>query len=162
MQEEDCQSVTSPIRKVGPVIDGENMMLRRNLLEVPQSKESTERKTFFRTTCKSHGKICKVILDSGSTENIVTIEMVDNLKLNRFPHTTPYKVSLLRKGYHVLVDEQAWVDFEIGDYKDRVICDIFPMDEYHFLLGFPWKFDVKSIHDGKKNLYHNTKGGKKF
>lgn len=34
VQEEDNQSVTSPISKSGPVLDGENLMLRRTLLKV--------------------------------------------------------------------------------------------------------------------------------
>lgn len=106
-------------------------------MKVPQSKEPTQRKTLFKTTYRSHGKICKVIVDSGSVENIVAIEMVDKLKLKRFPHTTPYKVSWLSKGQHVFVDDKIWVDFEIGDYKDSVVCDILPMDACHLLLGCP-------------------------
>ncbi|XP_059078066.1 uncharacterized protein LOC131876639 [Cryptomeria japonica] len=93
---------------------------------------------------------------------MVAIEMLDKLKLKRLPHTTPYKVSWLSKGHHVLVDEQAWVDFEIGDYKDRVLCDILPMDACHLLLGRPWQFDVKAMHDGEKNSCLITKGGKEF
>lgn len=30
------------------------------------------------------------------------------------------------------------VDFEIGDYKDKDLCDIMPMDSCHLLLGHPW------------------------
>ena len=89
----------------------------------------------FRTTCKSHGKICKVIVDSSSTKNIVSTEMVDNLILRRVPHTTPYKVSWLSKGQQIMVDEQALVEFEIWEYKDKVLCDIMPMDACHLLLA---------------------------
>lgn len=88
--------------------------------------------------------------------------MVDKLKLKRLPHTTPYKVSWLSKGWHVLVDEQAWVDFEIGDYKDSVLCDMLSMDPCHLLLGCPWQYEVKAIHDGEKNSYVITKEGRKF
>ena len=38
VQEDDTQSVTSPISKVGPVLDGENLMLR-NLLNMPSVAE---------------------------------------------------------------------------------------------------------------------------
>lgn len=54
------------------------------------------------------------------------------------------------------------VEFEIEKYKDKVLCDIFPMDACHLLLGCPWKYDVKVIHDGEKNSYVITKQGKKF
>lgn len=126
-----------PMGNVGPTLDGESLMLR-TLLKVPQHKEPPQRKTLFKTTCKSHGKVCKVIVDSGSTENIVSLEMVEKLKLTRLPHTSPYRVCWLNKGQHVVVDEQAWVEFEIGVSKDMILCDILPMDACHLLFGHPW------------------------
>jgi hypothetical protein len=35
-------------------------------------KEPAQRKTLFRTVCKSKGKCCKLIIDSGSTDNLVS------------------------------------------------------------------------------------------
>lgn len=162
VQEEDTPSVTSLISKVGPVTDGEILMMRRTMLKIPQAQEPPQMKSLFRTTCKSRGKICKVIVDSGSTENIVSVEMVAKLKLKRLPHLTPYKVSWLNRGQHVLVDEQAWVDFEIGEYKDKLLWDILPMDSCHLLLGRPWQYDVKAYHDGERNSFLITKNGKKY
>ena len=101
-------------------------------------------------------------MDSRSTKNIVSIEMVDKLKLRRIPHATPYKVSWLNKGQKIMVDEKSVVEFEIGEYKDKVLCDIMLMDACHLLLGCPWQFDVKAMHDGEKNTYMITKQGKKF
>ena len=42
-----------------------------------------QRKNWFRTTCKSKGKCCKVIIDSGSTDNIVSTKMGINKELIR-------------------------------------------------------------------------------
>ena len=109
----------------------------RTLIEIPQHKEPPKRKNIFKTTCKSQGKICKVIVDLVSTKNIVSLEMVEKLKLSRLPHVNPYKVSWLKKGQHVLLYEEAYVDFEIGEYKDKVLCDILLMDTCNFLLGHP-------------------------
>ena len=81
----------------------------------------------------------------------MSLEMVEKFKLNKLPHVNPYNVSWLNKGQHVIVDEQAYVDFEIGDYKDKVLCEILQMDACHLLLGCPWLFDTKSIDDGEKN-----------
>ena len=61
-----------------------------------------------------------------------------------------------------MVDEQALVEFEIGEYKDNILCDIMPMDACHLLLKCPWQYDVKAIHDGEKNSYVITKQGKKY
>ena len=103
------------------------------------------------------GQVCRVIIDSGSTDNIVSKEAVSKLKLKRISHTNPYKVTWLNKGQHVLVNEQAWVEFSIGRYKDKVLCDVLPMDACHLLLGRPWQFDRQAIHDGGKNSYYFKK-----
>ena len=49
------------------------------------------------------------------------------------------------------------VQFSIGKYKDEVLCDVILMEACHILLGRPWQFDRKSIHNGLSNeitLHH--------
>jgi hypothetical protein len=79
--------------------------------------------------------------------------MVEKLGLKRTMHPTPYKVSWLQNGHHILVNEQCNVEIHIGSYKDEVLCDIIPMDFYHILLGRPWQYDIKFIHNGRRNTY---------
>lgn len=38
-------------------------------------------------------------------------------------------------------------------------CNIMPMDVCHILLGRPWKYDRKVIHDGETNCYKFFKDG---
>jgi len=85
--------------------------------------------------------------------------MVEKLELKRLKHPTPYKVSWLQKGHQLLVDEKCEVEFQIGRYKDKVICDIMPMDVCHILLGRPWQYDRKVVHDGLTNCYKFVKDG---
>ena len=85
--------------------------------------------------------------------------MVEKLELKHLKHPNPYKVSWLQKGHQLLVDEQCEVEFHIDKYKDKVICDIMPMDVCHILLGRPWQFDRKVVHDGKTNCYKFVKDG---
>eukprot|EP00253_Pinus_taeda_P009239 PITA_09239 len=89
-----------------------------------ETAEQTQRKALLRTVCKSHGKCCKLIIDSGSTDNLVATEMVETLGLKWLKHRTPYKVSWLQTGHQLLVDEHCEVEFHIGRYKDKVVCDI--------------------------------------
>eukprot|EP00253_Pinus_taeda_P015838 PITA_15838 len=51
------------------------------------------------------------------------------------------------------------VEFQIGKYKDKILCDVMPMDVCHLLLGRPWQFDRGAIHDGKINCYKFVKDG---
>jgi hypothetical protein len=52
---------------------------------------------------------------------------------------------------------QVLVSFSIGRYKDEVLCDVVPMHAGHILLGRPWQFDRKAIHDGFKNRHSFVK-----
>lgn len=135
-------------------------MLHKVLLKpIKEVTEQTQRKALFRTFCKSRGKYCKLIIDSGSTDNLVFIEMVEKLELKCLKHPNPYRVSWLQKGHPLLVDEQCEVEFQIGRYKDKVICDIMPMDVCHILLGRPWQYNRKVVNDGLTNCYKFVKDG---
>jgi len=85
--------------------------------------------------------------------------MVENLELKRLKHPNPYRVSSLQKSHQLLVDEQCEVEFQIGKYKDKVVCDIMLMDVCHILLGRPWQYDRKVVHDGLTNCYKFVKDG---
>eukprot|EP00253_Pinus_taeda_P013933 PITA_13933 len=139
---------------------GEALVLNKVLLKpAKEVAEPDQRKALFRTICKSRGKCCKLIIDSGNTDNLVAVEMVEKLGLKKLKHPTPYKVSWLQKGHQLLVDEQCEVEFQIGKYKDKILCDVMPMDVCHLLLGRPRQFDRSAVHDGKTNCYKFVKDG---
>ena len=121
-----------------PKEETEVLMLKRVLVKTKKEvHEPAQRKSLFRTRCKSQGKCCKMVIDSGSTDNLVSMDMVEKMGLKRMKHPTPYKVFWLQKGHHLLVNEQCNVEFQIGSYKDEILCDIMPMDVCHILLGRP-------------------------
>eukprot|EP00253_Pinus_taeda_P022992 PITA_22992 len=148
------EAATPPQEAENAPETGEALVLYKVLVKlVDESIEQTQRKALFRTVCKLQGKCCKMIIDSGSTDNLVSVKMVEKLGLKRLKHPTPYRVSWLQKGHQLLVDEQSEVEFQIGRYKDKIICDIMPMDVCHILLGRPWQYDRKVTHDGVLNCY---------
>jgi hypothetical protein len=114
----------------------------------------------FRTTCKAKYRLCKVIIDSGSTDNLVSMEMVEKLELETTAHPSLYKVSWLQKGHQVTVTKQCLVEFKIGGYRDEIMCDVIPIDICHAFLGRPWQYDRNVIHDGRKNTYTLEKNGR--
>jgi hypothetical protein len=99
-------------------------------------------------------------VDSGSTDNLISTEMVEKLELETNRHPSPYKVSWLQKGHQVSVMKQCLVEFKMGDYKDKILCDVIPMDVCHVLLGIPWQFDRNVVHDGRMNTYTLEKDGR--
>ena len=58
-----------------------------------------------------------------------------------------------------MVSEKCEVDFQIGPYKDKILCDLMPMDVFHILLGRLWQFDKKVIHDARSNCHSFEKNG---
>ena len=103
-----------------------------------------------------------MVIDSGSTKNMVSCEMVNKLGLKKIPHECPYKISWLTDDQSLLVNEKAIVDFQIGGYHDSVVCDVLPMDCCHLLLGRPWKYDKRELYDGRENTYTIVKDGYYF
>ena len=69
-------------------------MLKRVLGKAEKKvHEPAQRKSLFMTKCKSQEKCCKMVIDSGSTYNLVSTEIVEKLGLKMMKHPTPYKVS---------------------------------------------------------------------
>ena len=117
-------------------------MMGKFLLTPEKEMESSVQRTrLFRTSCKTKGWACKVIVDSGSTDNLISTEMVEKLELEMTDHPRPYRVSWLQKGHRVTVTKQCLVEFNIGGYNDKILCDVIPMDVCHLLLGRPWQYD---------------------
>ena len=106
---------------------GENLMIRKVLIRWPNQSEPKQRRALFRVRFKIQGKNFKVIVDLGSIDNIISEETTKNLKLTKVPHANPYKVTWLNQEKSVLVNEKTWVEFSIGAYKEKVLCDVLPM-----------------------------------
>lgn len=141
---------------------GESLVVRRSLNAIHVEEDNWLRNNIFHTRCTSHGKVCDVIIDGGSCENVVAAKMVEKLQLNTEEHPQPYKLSWLRKGNEVKVNKRCLVQFSIGKkYKDEIWCDVVPMDACHLLLGRPWQYDRKVLHDGYNNTYTFQKDGVK-
>jgi hypothetical protein len=136
------------------------LMMRKVLLTLEKEVESSVQRTrLFRTAYKTKDRVCKVIVDSGSMDNLVSTEMIEKLEMETTDHPSPYRVSWLQKRHQVTVTKQCLVEFKIGGYNDKILCDVIPMDVCHLLLGRPWKYDRNVIHDGRMNTYTLEKNG---
>ena len=51
------------------------------------------------------------------------------------------------------MNKQVIVLFSINKYVDEVLCDVVPMHISHLLLGRPWQYDRRVMHDGYRNRY---------
>ena len=70
----------------------------RRLLLAPKREGHPQRHSIFKTRCTVNRKVCDVIIDSGSTENIVFHTMVSKLGLKVEKHPSPYSIGWIKKG----------------------------------------------------------------
>ncbi|KAF5766807.1 putative nucleotidyltransferase, Ribonuclease H [Helianthus annuus] len=155
-KEEDTTEIVYPDR-------GEALISRR-VLSIPVSDTDDDTKwlrhNIFRTKCTAKGRVCMVIIDGGSCENIVAHTMVEKLGLQTQEHPNPYQITWLKKGNLVKVTQRCLVQFSIGNkYTDEIWCEVVPMDACHLLLGRPWLYDRRAKHDGFRNTYMFKKDG---
>lgn len=142
---------------------GTMLMLRRNHLLPRGVEESWLRTNIFQSTCTIRGKVCRMIIDSGSCTNAISEEAVAKLALFPESHPTPYILAWLNATTGTRVSRRCRVPFSIGlNYKDLVYCDILPMDACHLLLGRPWQYDRRTMHDGFTNTHSFTYEGKRI
>lgn len=72
---------------------------------------------------------------------MVSTTLIDKMKWPTKKHPKPYKLHWLSNGSDVKVTKRALLAFEIGKFKDKMLCDVCPMDACHILLGRLWQFD---------------------
>ena len=102
-----------------------------------------------------------MIIDGGSCTNIVNEKVVQHLNLPMTPHPQPYGLHWLSTSDGNIVKSQCFISFSIGPYNDTVLCDVIRMDATHLLLGHPWQFNRRVLHDGFLNTYMFTFHGKR-
>jgi hypothetical protein len=74
------------------------MMTKKVILKPePEVEKTMQRNSLFRTASRNKDRVCKVIIDSGSTDNLVSTDMVEKLELETNAHPSPYRASSLLK-----------------------------------------------------------------
>ncbi|KAJ0967944.1 hypothetical protein J5N97_024861 [Dioscorea zingiberensis] len=124
----------------------------RCILSTVPARDDWQRTTIFHTFLKCGDKVCKLVIDGGSSMNVVSTTGVARLKLTPEPHPQPYRVAWVDKT-SLPVSQRCLVPLQMGNYSDKVWCDVLPMDIAHILLGRPWLYDLDVTHHGRANTY---------
>ena len=105
---------------------------------IAKESEESQRENIFHTRCLIQGRVCSLITDGGSCTNVASARLVKKMNLETKPHPRPYKLQWLSEEGGLRVDKQVEIQFSIGKYKDKILCDVVPMEASHVLLGRPW------------------------
>ena len=156
---EDCSDNDENVEYA---VHGESLVARRALNMQVKEDSLEQRENIFHTRCLVGGKVCSLIIDGGSCTNVASTTLVEKLGLKYAKHPNPYRLQWLNNSGEVKVTRQVVVAFSIGKYSDEVVCDVVPMQASHLLLGRPWQFDRRVLHDGYKNRYSFEHDGHKI
>ena len=140
--------------------EGYLLVVRRMLGTIPKPLDETQRENIFQTCCLMN-KLCSMIIDGGICANVASTRVAEKLGLPVISHTNPYKLQWLSEEGEIMVNKQVLVTFAIRKYKDKILCDVMPMEATHILLGRPWQYDRQVLHDDHTNkMSFNFQGHK--
>jgi len=92
-----------------------------------------------------------MIINGGSFANVASTRVVEMLGLPIISHKNPYKLQWLNEEGEIIVNKQVFITSAIGKYKDEVLCNVVPMEAPHVILGRPWQYDRKILHNDHTN-----------
>ncbi|GFS31893.1 hypothetical protein Acr_00g0019800 [Actinidia rufa] len=88
---------------------GRSLVIQKLLL-TPKKVDSSQRHKIFRGRCTINKRVCDLIIDSGSGENIASKSLVTKLGLKTENHPDPYTISWIKKGVEVKNDRKIVLD----------------------------------------------------
>ena len=68
--------------------EGEMLLLRR-ALSSEQSEKEEQRENIFHSRCTVQGKVCSLIINEGSSADVVSLSMIEKLNLQSSVHPHP-------------------------------------------------------------------------
>jgi hypothetical protein len=100
-----------------------------------EPEEQEEGEHAFHSHMWVKGALLHFIVDSGSQKNMISAEVVKRLDLSMTPHPQPYNIGWLRQERYLCVSQQCRLPYDIKPFKDKVLCDIDPLEFCDVLLG---------------------------
>jgi hypothetical protein len=138
------------------------LIVQRTLSATAGDDDNRQRHNLFNMFLIIKDYRVHTIIDGGSCNNLVNIEVVKKLGLTTGEHPHPYHIQWFNNNGKFKVTKTAKVHFSIGSYHDFVDFDVVSMDAFSLLLGCPWEFDTDAIHHGRSYKYTFMHKGKEI
>lgn len=90
-------------------------VIQRLLCSTPQP-DNIQRNKIFESKCTVNGKVCKLVIDSCSCENLISQNLVSHLKLETQDHPNPYNIGWIEKGVNMRITKQCNLPLSLGKY----------------------------------------------
>ncbi|XP_022852355.1 uncharacterized protein LOC111373989 [Olea europaea var. sylvestris] len=132
----------------------------RCILSTPIDSDSWKRTSIIYTFIPCNSRSCKLVIDGGSTMNVVSKSVVGKFGFKPEPHPRPFKVAWVDRT-SLPVTHRCLVSLTFDPlFSEEIYCDVLPMDVAHILLGRAWLYDRDVRHFGRDNTYEFLHDGK--
>jgi hypothetical protein len=147
--EEDSDSESNP--ESGKwIIDVEpNAIFATTKVQPSEPEEPEEGECLFHSHMWVKGTLLHFIVDSNSQKNLILSEVFKWLDLLITPHPQPYTIGWLRQGRDLCVNQQCRLPYNIKPFKDKVLCDISPLEVCDVLLGQPYLWKQHVVYESR-------------
>nr|KYP60290.1 Transposon Ty3-I Gag-Pol polyprotein [Cajanus cajan] len=147
------------------ILRGQDIYSSQDKATTSQSSSEAEKETSEEEKCEvtyPYDEELVMVRRLLSNGNCCSTRMVDKLGLTTTPHPKPYQLHWLNDDGDMVVNQQVEVEFSIGNYKDKVKCDVVPMEACHILLKIRNQEDsressVPSLEIVQQRENHSTK-----
>jgi hypothetical protein len=98
------------------------------------------------------------IVDSGSQKNLISAEVFKSLNLTTTLHPHPYTIDWLSHGWDIYVNQQCRLHYDIKPFKDKILCDVTPLEFCGVFLGQPYMWMCHVIYESRRRSVIITLG----
>lgn len=85
-----------------------------------------------------NGHKAHVLLDGGSTLDMISVNFAVVHKLEMFQLAKPLKLQMAMSGSRSMINYRARAELHIREYKEQRYFDVVNLDRYHAILGMPF------------------------
>jgi hypothetical protein len=116
-------------------------------LDEPDEPEEGEH--LFHSQMWVKGTPLHFIVDSDSQKNLISAEVVKWLALPTTPHPQLYTIGWLCQGSDLRVSQQCRLPYDIKPFKDKVLCDVSPLEVCDVILGQTYLWKHHSVYESR-------------
>jgi hypothetical protein len=95
------------------------------------------------------GTLLHFIIDSGIKKNLISAEVIKRISLPTTPQPQPYTIGWLGQGSDLHISQQCQLSYGIKPFKDKVLCDVAPLEVFDVLLGQPYLWKCHVVYESR-------------
>jgi hypothetical protein len=114
---------------------------------IQPKEDPDEGEQLFHSQMWVKGTPLHFIVDNGSQNKIILVEVFKELDFPTTPHPQPYNIGWLHQGQELRVSQQCRLSYDINPFKDEVLCDVSLVELCDILLVYPYMWRCHVVYE---------------